>query len=44
MNRYINKQSLSVYDLILTQAPTNYQIYDLYNNVAIMPLIKYGLH
>lgn len=38
MNRYINKQSLSVYDLILTQAPTDYQIYDLYNNVASMDL------
>lgn len=38
MNRYINKQSLSVYDLILTQAPTDYQIYDLYNNFASMDL------
>ncbi len=38
MNKYLNKQSLSVYDLILPQAPTDYQIYNLYNYVASMDL------
>lgn len=38
MERYINKQSLSVNDLILPQAPTDYQIFNLYKNVAEMDL------
>ncbi|MCI8365289.1 MAG: S8 family serine peptidase [Eubacterium sp.] len=38
MERYINKQSLSVNDLILPQAPTDYQIFNLYKNVASMDL------
>ncbi len=38
MERYINKQSLSVNDLILPQPPTDYQIFNLYKNVAEMDL------
>lgn len=38
MERYINKQSLSANDLILPQPPTDYQIFNLYKNVAEMDL------
>ena len=38
MERYVNKQSLSVNDLILPQAPTDYQLFNLYKNVAEMDL------